>query len=73
MFDGSWFDDDLAVEVTQHPFGSSFGAVDGHNAEVFWTDRLNAFLNLPGGLANEPFFRARGFPLLASCDHPKVS
>ncbi|MBP87447.1 MAG: hypothetical protein CMJ64_12105 [Planctomycetaceae bacterium] len=73
MFDGSRFDDDLTVEVTQHPFGSSFGAIDGDDAEVFWPDRLHAFLNFAGGLANESFLRARGFPFLASSNHSKIS
>ncbi len=56
MFDRSWFDDDLAVEVAQHPFGSAFGAVDRDDAEVFGADGLNPLLDLASWLANGSSF-----------------
>jgi hypothetical protein len=59
--------------VAQHPFGSPFGAVHGHHAEMFRADGLNPLLDLTGGFANESLFRACRFPFLAFCDHPSVS
>ena len=38
MVNDGGFDDDLAVKVTQHPFGPSFGAVHRDDAEVFRSD-----------------------------------
>jgi len=34
VFDDGWRDDDVAVEVTQHPFGPGLGTIDTDNAEV---------------------------------------
>ena len=45
MFDDGWFDDDLSVEVAQHPFGPSFGAVHRDDAEMFRSDVAHPFLN----------------------------
>ena len=50
------FDQDLAVEVAQHPFRAAFGAVHRDDAEVLRSHRLNSLLDLAGGLADESLF-----------------
>lgn len=35
-------DEDVPVEVSEHPFGARLGAVDGDDAEVLGSDLLNA-------------------------------
>jgi hypothetical protein len=64
------FDDDLAKEVTQHPFGSPSDAVHRHDAKMFRADGLNPLLDLTGRFADKAFFRSCRFPFSGLCDHP---
>ena len=73
MFNDGWFDDDLAVEVAQHPFGPSFGAVHRDDAEVFRSDLANQVLDLACWLSNESSFGNFGRTLFRACDHLRVS
>jgi hypothetical protein len=41
---------DIAVEVGQHPLGASLGRIDGDDAEVLGPDRLDAGVDDPAGL-----------------------
>ena len=61
MLDDGGFDDDFAIEVTEHPFGPSFSAIDRDDAEVFRPDGLHTLLDLAVGLPDKSFFRAREF------------
>jgi hypothetical protein len=45
--------EDLAVEVDEHPLGASLGAVDGDDAEVLGADVLNARVDDAAGLLQD--------------------
>ena len=52
VLDGDRFHEDSAVEVGQHHFGASLGAIDAEKGEMFRTDRLDAWMNHTTWLVN---------------------
>ena len=53
VLDGGGWDEDAAVEVGQHPFGSILRTIDADNAEPFGARLLDAGLNDARGLAED--------------------
>ena len=45
MLDRGRLDENAAVEVGQHDFGASLGAIDAEKAEVLRADGLNSWMN----------------------------
>ncbi len=56
MLDDGWFDDDFAVEVGEHPFGASLGAIHRDHRELLWSGLLDSLLDKPTGLADVASF-----------------
>ena len=43
---------DSTVEVSEHHLGASLGAIDAEKGEMFWTDRLDSWMNHATRLVN---------------------
>jgi hypothetical protein len=50
VFDERGWDEDVAEEVGEHPFGAGLGTIDGDDAKVFGSDLLDARVEGAGGL-----------------------
>ena len=46
-------DENSAVEVGQHEFGTKLGTIDADDAEVFWSDRIDTVGKLASGFLEE--------------------
>jgi hypothetical protein len=69
MFDDGGRNEHIAVEIAEHPFGLGLGAIDGHDAESFRANVLDAGLNDAPGLAQYGRTDCAGFARIAFCSH----
>jgi len=69
VFNNGGFDDDPAVEIAEHPFGTSLGAIDRDDAEVFRSDLSYPILNLSMWFANKAISGNLGKTLFRNCGH----
>jgi hypothetical protein len=63
---GGW-DEDVAVEVTEHPFEAGFGTIDADDAKVLGPDGLHAGVNDAAGLVNDAGKARAGASTTKSC------
>ena len=69
MFNDGGFDDDLAIEVAEHPLGTLLRAIYGDDPEVLRSDVSNSLLNVPVRLANEAILGSLSRTLFRNCGH----
>ena len=50
-------DENSAVEVGQHEFGTKLGTIDADDAEVFWSDRIDTVGKLASGFLEKGALR----------------
>lgn len=50
VFDHGGWDEDAAVEIGEHPLGTSLGTIHGHDTEVLGADLLNPRVERAGRL-----------------------
>jgi hypothetical protein len=48
--DVGWSNEDVTIEISEHPFGFGFGAIDGDDTEVLGPDFLDPGMDGPRGL-----------------------
>jgi hypothetical protein len=52
VLDGGRFDEDVPIEIGEHPFGAGLGAIDGDDAEVLGADVLDPGMHGSRGLGD---------------------
>lgn len=72
MLDLGWPDEDLSVEVTEHPLGSCLGTIDRDDAKAFRTDFPNTVLDNTAWLS-ECGLRDRTILARLACGHSNDS
>jgi hypothetical protein len=50
--DDGGINEDVAIEIGEHPFGAGLGTIDGNDAEVLGPDRLDPGMDRSRGLGN---------------------
>ena len=59
MLDGGGWNEDVAIEIGEHPFGAGLGTIDGDDAEVLRSDLLDPGMDRSRGLGDRGGRRER--------------